>query len=201
VDALVSSLSVAGVTPLPPIQVRWPEKGEAVDSQPVLQWEQFSGAATYHVVVLDDVAYPPRVVLDRTVGEPLMAVDAPLPPGHYSWTVWAQDGAGAILAELTATFSVKDTIALVAPASGARVGPEPLLQWASFPGATTYEVVVIDDAAYPPVVVFEATTAETKATVTPALEPGNYSWRVLAQDGQGQEVAELNAAFVVTAKQ
>ncbi|MAT99718.1 MAG: hypothetical protein CL608_21470 [Anaerolineaceae bacterium] len=108
VDALIQSLSVGGTTAVPSLNIVWPEAEEAVDGQPILQWEPFADAVNYHVVVLDDVAYPPQVVLDKTVTEPMLAVETALAPGHYSWTVWAQDGETTVLAELTSSFIVAD---------------------------------------------------------------------------------------------
>jgi hypothetical protein len=179
------------------ITLLYPPSEEAVDPSPILQWEPFAGAVDYHVIVLDDVAYPPQVIMDQVVIEPMLAVAPPLAPGHYSWTVWAQDGDTAVLAELTSTFSVKDVVELVAPATGETVSPEPLLQWQSFPGAVSYQVVVIDDAAYPPVVVLDQATNETSLVVTLLLKPGSYSWTVWALASSGKVVAELNSNFVV----
>lgn len=106
-DALLSSLSVAGAAPIPSITAVWPEDGESVDAQPVLQWEAQPGAVNYQVIVLDDVAFPPQVIIDQAVLEPMLAVDAPLPAGHYScWTIWAYDADGKLLAELASSFVV-----------------------------------------------------------------------------------------------
>jgi hypothetical protein len=83
------------------------------------------------------------------------------------------------------------------PENGESVEAEPVLQWAAFPGATQYELVVVDDDAFPPVVAFETTTTETAVPVTPALQPGSYSWTVRALDGNGAVLAELNRQFLV----
>jgi hypothetical protein len=179
------------------ITLGYPPPEEAVDPSPILQWEPFAGAADYHVIVLDDGAYPPQVIMDQVVIEPMLAVETPLAPGHYSWTVWAQDGDTAVLAELTSTFSVKDVVELVAPAAGETVSSEPLLQWQGFPDAVRYQVVVIDDHAYPPVVILDETTSETAFAVTLSLESGSYSWTVWAFDGSDKVLAELNSSFVV----
>ena len=186
-----------GDTAVPTLNLTWPNAEEAVDSQPILQWEPQPEAANYHVVVLDDVAYPSRVIIDQTVTEPMLAVDPPLAPGHYSWTVLAQNGDTAVVAELTSTFTVKDVVALVAPAAGETVSPEPLLQWQAFPGAVNYQIVVIDDDAYPPVVILDQTMTETSLLVTPALESGSYSWTVWAKDDNDVVIAELTSQFNV----
>lgn len=107
--------------------------------------------------------------------------------------------ASAVLAELTSTFSVKDVVALVAPAPFESVGTEPELQWQAYPGAVSYQVLVINDDAFPPVVVCDHTTTETTFVVGPALEPASYSWRVWAFDGGDKLVAELNSNIVVEA--
>lgn len=196
-DRLINSLSVAGTTAVPILQPIWPENEESVDSQPVLQWAALPGAASYHVVVVDDAAFPPQVVLDQTVTEPLLAVEQPLAPGHYSWTVWAQDGAMVVLAQLNSTFFVKDALEAVAPADGATVAAEPVLQWQSYPGAIRYQVVVVDAAAFPPVVVLDKETTDTSLAVTPVLKAGSYTWTVWAFDGGGKVVAELGSSFTV----
>lgn len=190
---LESTFSVKDV-----ITLRYPPLEEPVDPAPILQWEVYPGAVNYQVVVLDDAAYPPQVVLEQTVTDPMLPIDPPLAPGHYSWTVLAQDIGAVTLAELTSTFSVKDVLALVAPAAFATVGPEATLQWQAYPGAINYQVIVIDDEAYPPVVVCEHTTTETSYVVSPPLEPGSYSWRVWANGSDNKLLAELNSNIIVT---
>lgn len=105
-DMLINSLSVSGTLDLPAIEGIWPGNEEIVDNQPVLQWQSFPGTINYHVIVLNDGAYPPQVVFDQIVTETMFTVDPPLLPGHYSWTVWAQDEQGKVIAGLTGTFSV-----------------------------------------------------------------------------------------------
>ena len=196
-DALINSISVAGTTAVPSLQLTWPNSEEAVDNQPILQWQAFPGAVNYHVIVLDDVTYPPQVVIDQTVTEPMLAVDTALKPGHYSWTVWAQDGETAVLAQLNSTFFVKDSITLISPAAGAAIEPETTLQWQNYAGATSYQVIIIDDAAYPPVVVLDQTTTDTSLTIPSSLKAGSYTWTVWAHDDNDKVVAELNSSFIV----
>jgi hypothetical protein len=198
-DALVRSISVAGITPPPAIggEGIWPGEAEAVDPQPVLQWPAVPGAASYQVVVLDDVAFPPVVVIDQTVSEPMLAVEAPLAPGHYSWTVRALAGDGAVLAVLNQTFLVKDVVTLASPAAGAEVGPEVTLAWNAFPGAVGYQVIVLDDDAFPPLVVLDLVTTQTSLQLPAPLAPGSYSWTVLALDANGLPIAELTSGFIV----
>ncbi|MBK9055840.1 MAG: leucine-rich repeat domain-containing protein [Chloroflexi bacterium] len=107
-DTLINSLSVSGTLDLPVIESISPGNEEIVNSQPVLQWQSFPGAVNYHVIVLNDGAYPPQVVFDQFVTETMFTVDPPLLPGHYSWTVWAQDEQGTVIAGLTGTFSVNE---------------------------------------------------------------------------------------------
>jgi hypothetical protein len=196
-DGLISSLSLAGTRAAPTLQVVWPANEESVDNRPVLQWEAFPGAVSYHVVVLDDAAFPPQVIIDQTIADPLLPVEQPLDPGHYTWTVWAQDGEATELAQLNSAFFVKDAITPVTPAEGATVVPEPVLEWQGYPGAVRYQVVVVDAGAFPPAVVLDVETTGTSVTVTPALKAGSYTWTVWAFDENGRVVAELGAAFEV----
>lgn len=48
----------------------------------------------------------------------------------------------AVLGELTSTFTVKDALGLIAPATEATVSAEPLLQWQNYPDAASYQVLV-----------------------------------------------------------
>jgi hypothetical protein len=196
-DALVSSISVAGTQAVPALELIWPESEASVDSQPILQWQAFPSAESYHVMVLDDVAYPPQVVIDQTVTEPVLPVDTPLAPGHYSWTVLAQTEAMEVLSQENSTFFVVDAIQSVAPAAAETVSAEPLLQWESYPGAVSYQVIVVDDDAFPPVVVLEQMTTDTSLAVSPALQPGSYSWTVRPLDSTDRILAELNSSFMV----
>jgi hypothetical protein len=97
---------VAGTTAVPTLQPIWPENEESVDSQPVLQWEAFPGAVRYQIVVVDDAAYPPVVVLDEATTETSLSVTPALKEGSYTWTVWAFDGSEKLLAELNSSFNV-----------------------------------------------------------------------------------------------
>lgn len=108
-DALISSLSVSGLTSLPEIEVLGPAQGESVDGQPVLQWANFPGTKRYEVIVVDDGAYPPAVVFSQFTTDTTLAVPTDLDPGSYSWTVRAQDSDGKVVAELNSNFIVNAT--------------------------------------------------------------------------------------------
>lgn len=107
-DALVNSISVAGTTAVPTLEIIGPANEETVENQPVLAWQGYPDAASYQVVVLNDAAFPPEVMIDRRVTEPSLVVEESLAPGHYSWTVWAYDKDDKVLAELNSTFIVAD---------------------------------------------------------------------------------------------
>lgn len=196
-DALIQSFSVAGTTAVPTLEAVWPDNGESVDGQPILQWQAYPGATRYELVVVDDDAFPPVVAFSQFTTDTMMPVEPALEPGSYSWTVRALDDKDAILAELNHAFFVKDVVALVAPAAGETVGTEPVLQWQPFPGAASYQVIVIDDDAYPPVVTLDEETTETTYPITTPLAPGSYSWTVWAKDANEVVVAELTNQFMV----
>jgi hypothetical protein len=201
IDALIASLTVdtqSALSPAAALQGRWPDDGEAVDGAPVLQWEGFPAAADYELVVVDDDAYPPVVAFTHTGPETEVVVTPPLDPGSYSWTVRALAGDGALVAELNRQFWVKAELAGVYPPAAEVIDAEPVLQWQPFDGAIRYEVTVVDDGAYPPEVVFTATTTEPQVSVSPALPEGrHYTWTVWAQEEGGRKVAELNSDFAV----
>ena len=184
-------------TPGQELTLKWPPFGEPVDDSPILQWESFPGAARYQIWVLDSGSA--QVAVDQVITNTIMPVTPPLRKGaSYNWTVQARDAKDVVLAELNSFFIVKADLELLWPRSGESVDASPVLRWKSFPGATRYQVIVVDDDAYPPKVVLDQVTTETSFTVTPPLKPGSYSWTVWAQDANAVTRAELVSQFMVT---
>lgn len=177
--------------------VAWPLNGESVDARPILQWAGFSGATLYHVIVVDDDAFPPVVAFDQTTAETQIEVTPGLEPGSFSWTVQGLNEGGAILAELNSQFLVKAIIEVVEPANFAPASALSTLTWKAFPNAVVYQVILLDDDAYPPVVVADEETAATTWTAAEPLEPGSYSWTVWAKDANGVTMAEAVSQFIV----
>jgi hypothetical protein len=178
----------------------WPPDREAVDSQPVLQWQGFTGADHYQVWVLNDEVSPPELLVDQVVNETSYAVSTPLAPGSYTWTVRALDGSQAVIAELNSQFRVIDQLAVLEPADGAAVGASPTIRWTGFPGATQYQVLVLEAEAYPPVVVVDSVSKGTQFSVNPPLKPEtSYSLTIRAMNRAREVLAESNTAFSVYA--
>ncbi len=194
-DGLIRSLSVGGMTPA--LEATWPNNGESVDAQPVLQWAAFPGAARYEVVVVDDDVYPPVVAFSQFTTDTVVSVEPGLQPGSYSWTVRALADNDAVLAESNRVFRVKDAITLRYPPTEEAVDPSPILQWEPFADAVDYHVVVLDDDAYPPEVIIDQVVTEPMLAVEPPLAPGHYSWTVWAFDKNDVLVAELTSSFIV----
>jgi hypothetical protein len=194
--SLIAIAVFAGCSTAEPeaLQLAWPPAGEAIDANPILQWQSFEGADEYSVTVTAVGA--DTAVFTQKTAETNIPIAPALTPGSYTWHVEALGDNEKILAELDSTFSVKDVVTLVAPDAFETVGAEPELKWQAYPGAISYQVIVINDA-FPPVVVCEHTTTETSYVVSPALEPASYSWRVWAFDSNNQLVAELNSNIVV----
>lgn len=197
VDAVIHSLSLTGLTAVPELEGVWPENGESVDNQPVLQWTALAGAARYEVVVVDDDAFPPVVAFNQFTTDTVMPVTPALESGSYSWTVRALGANDAVLAELNRQFLVKATLEAVGPANGEIVSATPTLTWQPYPDAVSYQLVLLDDDAYPPVVITDEETSETTFTVAAPLAPGSYSWTVWAKDANGVVLAELVSQFTV----
>lgn len=196
-DALISSLSVTSITPPPELAGVWPDNNESVDNQPILQWAAYPNAVRYELVVVDDDAYPPVVASSQFTTETVVPITPALGPGSYSWTVRALDGGDTVLAELNRQFWVKVTLEAISPALGATVTVTPTLIWQAYPDATSYQIIILDDVAYPPVVIIDEKSDDTTFTVVTPLKPGSYTWTVWAIDSNNKVVAELNSSFVV----
>lgn len=178
------------------VAVIWPGANESVDAQPVLQWEAFPEAAQYQVIIVNGDTN--ETVFTQKTTEMVMPVTPPLPGGvRYTWTVQAQDANGEVIGEVHTFFRVKAPLETVEPANLATTSATPTLAWKPFDNAVTYQVVLLDDDAYPPVVVSDEESKETSFAVTTPLEPGSYSWTVWAKDANGTVIAEANNQFMV----
>jgi putative hemolysin len=93
------------------------------------------------------------------------------------------------------------TVEAIWPPDGESVDPSPILQWAAFPGADHYQIVVLDDDAFPPEVIYDESTTDTLFSVTQPLEPGSYSWTVFARNANDDDLAQSGRQFWVQAGQ
>ncbi len=175
-----------------------PAAGELVDGAPVLEWQTWAAADHYHLLILDDQAYPPQVVVDTFLQDTRFTVMPELKPGSYSWTVQAQDSHQAVLAELNSRFTVRAPLEILDPLPGAEVGVAPTFYWTAFEGAVQYQVIVLYKAANPPDVILDNITKGTQLFVDPPLQPDTaYSLTIRALDGRGEVVAEASSTFSV----
>ena len=103
----------------------WPPAGEAVDATPVLQWQSYSGAVQYQVVIWTTKPIRRRRSWIRWSKPPVTPWRPPLKPGSYKWTVQALDAQQVVLAELSSAFSVKARLEVLEPATAARSARHP----------------------------------------------------------------------------
>lgn len=85
------------------------------------------------------------------------------------------------------------------PSDGESVDPSPILQWAAFNDADHYQIVVLDDDAFPPEVIYDESVTETLFAVPQPLEPGSYSWTVFARNASDDDLAQSGRQFWVRA--
>ena len=62
---------------------------------------------------------------------------------------------------------------------------------------TDYHLIVVDDDAFPPVVLADEETTATTLTIPTPLEAGSYTWTIWAKDVNGVTVAEANSQLMV----
>jgi len=177
------------------LTIKWPAPGEGVEASPLLQWDDFPGAAHYQVTLLDSAS---NVILQQDSSYAHFRVSPPLTKGaRYAWQVQAHDASHVVLAQTSSQFSVKDDLVLGWPPLGEAVDSSPLLQWQAFPGAVQYRVLVVTGPADSPQVVVDQVVQQTQFAVTPPLKPGSYRWTVRALDAKQVVAAELNGEFSV----
>lgn len=85
------------------------------------------------------------------------------------------------------------------PSNGESVDSRPALKWMEVPGATSYQVLVLDDEAFPPVLVIDHSVDEPMLAVDQPLDLGHYSWSVRALAEDDTVLAELTRTFLVEA--
>ena len=147
---------------------------------------------------MDDDAYPPVVTFDQTTTETMLEVTPELEPGSFSWTVQGMDADGITLAELNSQFLVKAVVEAIAPVDFAATSATPTLIWKPYPDTVQYQVILLDEDAFPTVVIADEETTATTFVVPTPLEAGSYTWTSWAKDVNGVTVAEANNQFVVT---
>lgn len=124
-------------------------------------------------------------------------IEAP-PEGYYSVYAlapsseyWAWTGRSLQIEPGVTTdagsFSLSKKLQLLSPANGSTVSvTTPTLQWAAFPGATSYSVTVYNNRTFAPAFTRSGIIG-TQVTVTPPLTSGEqYQWSVHAENSNGQ---------------
>jgi hypothetical protein len=108
-------------------------------------------------------------------------------------------GCQTVTNEGSAPLETPLTVEAIWPPDGESVDPNPILQWATFPGADHYQIVVLDDDAFPPAVSYDESTMDTLFAVPQPLEPGSYSWTVFARNANDDDLAQSGRQFWVRA--
>jgi len=114
-------------------------------------------------------------------------------PGQTSETMWL---GLSVNVQAGQTFTVRDVnvtrydLQLVSPGNKTTVSTRtPTLTWAAYPGAAYYKLYVTNAQSHQTVVNFVKVTA-TQYTISPALEPVEYYWKVYAYNARGVQIAE-----------
>jgi hypothetical protein len=120
-------------------------------------------------------------------------------PGDYDLEVI---GASATTTHTTtaglAVAAMPGTIALIAPADGARqVSPLPAFAWAADPAATIYTLDIARDAAFANIYITVSGLSEPLYTLDTPLGPGLYYWRVRGENACGPSAAWQTFRFFV----
>jgi len=194
-------------TPPPAPSLVSPANGENLnDNTPTLDWSAVSDNSLpvlYYAAVSDNSAFPYENRKSGWIAADNWEVSPALPDGVWYWRVRAKDNAGNV-GDNSSTRSFRIDVTpppaqiLISPANGENTTDNtPTFIWAAVtdPSGVTYTLEIIGKLT-------KTGVKENTYTLTSieALAVGNYSWRIRAIDGAGNEGAWSNVwTFTVSA--
>jgi hypothetical protein len=186
VDGFISIYGAAGTTLTAPVLTSPVNGATGVTSTPVLSWGTVSNATSYDVYFGSSSTLAFAATVASTSWQPGTLIAG----GAYSWQVVAKSSAGSagsgtsaftVAAAPTPTTTSGPT--LLSPAYGSTVnGQNPVFQWTSVSGATSYEVYVGSaGGALSQVAVVSGTSVTVKGLKRKTV----YAWKVIARTPSG----------------
>ena len=182
------------------VQVTSPQnEAQLTDARPVLDWEDYPGAASYEVYVSPDQG----TSTSDTVKESTYTVPADLLNCTYSWKISALNANGQELAEFEDYRHFEVTgqqagcvITLSGPADGSKQSTTGIhLTWEANPLADHYLVYVTDMDYNNIIDGYEV--SGTEFTIPSALDAGDYQWYVNAYRGSDSIAVSTFSKFTV----
>ena len=153
------------------------------------EWPQIAGASSYRAQ-LYAAADLDSLLLDKVVNVARVEWNAP-PDGEYVLRVRAVevDGLEGLSAQHAFVLDARPVPpSPLKPVADAKIhGPQQSLWWSQPEAAASYHVQVARDDGFANRVVDMAGLTETKLELAPALEPGNYWWRLAVVNQTGEK--------------
>lgn len=173
--------------PLPPgtPALNLPANGATgVTTSPILSWDSSLTATLYRVQVSSDSLFSSLVADDSTVSVTFLHIGPLEYLTTYYWRASARnEGGSSSFSEawrFTTTLSPPSLI--LPPDSAVGVSTNPLLSWASVPGALLYQVQVSLDSTFGVVVLDSVVVGETECYAVGLENSLQYFWRVRASN-------------------
>jgi len=159
------------------------------------KWLQVTGASSYTLWIGLGLsgAESTNVYKKETTGTTLTIPTSTLTAGHiYTWAIGATDGLGNVVWSVDRHFSIvkENSVTLKSPYNGEHIAV-PVLEWYSYPGASSYIVLVYDSAGN---TVYAGTTIITMDIPTPGslMWDHKYYWAVAAtKDGYAIAISDF----------
>lgn len=153
------------------------------------EWPDIAGAASYRAQ-LYAAADLDSLLLDKVVNSARVEWNAP-PDGEYVLRVRAveADGLEGLSADHAFVLDARPVPpSPLKPVAGAKIqGPQQSLWWSQPEAAVFYHLQVARDEEFANRVVDMAGVTATKHELAPALEPGNYWWRLAVVNQAGEK--------------
>ena len=166
--------------PLMPVLVTPANNAGTPDTTPTFTWKASTGANQYRLQVANNPGFTGPAI-DITQSPLTYTMPTVMPYGVYYWHVQARDAAGNWSSYSPANrFTI--TLHTLPKDGSATTITQPTFQWAAAPGATAYEFVLDNDAAFSSSVWTYTGTARSTKPSTP-LAQGTYYWHVRVNVG------------------
>ena len=197
--ALVPSyaFTVSPAAPVAPILTSPNNGATAANPEPLLNWEDYTGAGgppfTYNIDICSTSrCAPASSIVESATGLSTSEyiVANPLPTGPngaaktYYWRVQTVNSLGVKGAFASRSLTIRTAPPeLVSPAhESSNPNPLPVLKWKAYPGAT-YDIQIASDELFNNIVVTQTGLTTIQFTPPTPLTEDSYFWRVRALDG------------------
>ncbi|MEK9138978.1 MAG: fibronectin type III domain-containing protein, partial [Bacteroidota bacterium] len=187
----VWSFITEAASPPPAPMLASPQNGATgISTNPTLNWNAASGAASYRLQVSTDASFTTTVFDQSSITNTSQAVTGLVNNTPYYWRVNATNAIGtspySAVWSFTTIVATPSAPTLASPSDGATgIATSPTLRWNASDGATSYRLQVSTNPSFTTIAFDQSLITSTSQVVTGLTNSRLYYWRVNATNAGG----------------